>query len=177
MDLADAVAALDGLAATDYEGRAFRHVSIGRSALSGEGARLHGGRWNPPESFAVLYLALDVATAVREFHRLASKQGLAAKDFLPRDLVTYDIRLQHVIDLRIDEHAVTLNLDRGPMAADDPSACQLVGEAAHHAGFEAVLAPSATGIGYIVAVYLDRMLPGSVVKDVASVRWEEAPPL
>jgi hypothetical protein len=32
-------------------------------------------------------------------------------------------------------------------------------------------------IGYIVAVYLDRMLPGSVVKDVASARWEEAPPL
>lgn len=34
MDLADAVAALDALAATDYEGQAFRHVSIGRDALS-----------------------------------------------------------------------------------------------------------------------------------------------
>lgn len=176
MDVADAVATLDGLAATDYEGQAFRHVSIGRAALSGEGARLHGGRWNPAGSFAVLYLALDVATAVREFHRLASKQGLSAEDFLPRDLIAYDIRLQRVIDLRTEEHALALNLGGGRMAADNPGACQLAGEAAHLAGFEAVLAPSATGFGDVATVYLDRMLPGSVVRDVASIRWEEVPP-
>lgn len=177
MEIADAVAALDGLAATDYDGRAYRHVSVDRAALSGEGARLHGGRWNPPGSFAVLYLALDVATAVREFHRLATKQGLSPADFLPRDFVTYDLRVQHLIDLRIQEHALALNLDDERMTADDPAACQLVGEAAHHAGFEALLAPSATGAGDIAVVFLDRMLPGSRVREIASTRWDDAPPL
>jgi hypothetical protein len=71
--------------------------------------------------------------------------------------------LQHVIDLRLDAHAEALGLDGGDMAADDPRSCQLVGEAAHHAGFEALLAPSATGAGDIAAVFLDRMLPGSLV--------------
>jgi RES domain-containing protein len=175
--LADAVAALDGLAATDYEGRAYRHISIGRAALSGEGARLHGGRWNPPRSFAVLYLALDHATVVREFQRLATKQALSPQDFLPRDLLEYELRLQHVIDLRLDAHAEALGLDGGDMAADDPRSCQLVGEAAHHAGFEALLAPSATGAGDIAAVFLDRMLPGSLVRDVARTRWEDLPGL
>ena len=90
MDLADVVAALDELAATDYAGSAYRHVTVGRQPLSGEGARLAGGRWNPPGSFAVLYLALDVPTVIREFNRLAEKQGRSVKDFLPRDLFTYD---------------------------------------------------------------------------------------
>lgn len=175
MELADAVAALDGLTASDYEGRAYRHLSVGRHALSGEGARLNGGRWNPPGSFAVLYLALDVPTAVREFHRLATKHGLNPSNFLPRDLVTYEICLQHVMDLRVEVHARAVALDREQMLADDPAACQLVGEAAHHAGFEALLAPSATGVGDVAVVFLDRTLPDSVLRDVQTTRWETVP--
>lgn len=175
MEFADAVAALDGLTAAGYAGRVYRHVAVGRPALSGEGARLNGGRWNPPMSFAVLYVALDLPTTVREFHRLASKHGLAAADFLPRDLVTYDISLQHAIDLRVEEHARAVGLHHEQMTADEPASCQMVGEAAHHAGFEALLAPSATGVGDIAAVFLDRTLPDSVLHDVARSRWEEVP--
>jgi RES domain-containing protein len=177
VELADVVAALDGLAATGHEGAGYRHIAVGRSPLSGEGARLNGGRWNPPNSFAVLYLALDRETAIREFHRLASKQGLAASSFLPRDLYTYEVRLQHVLDLRMEAHAAALGLVEDWLADDDPSKCQLVGEAAHHIGLEALLAPSAAGQGEVLAVFLDRILPGSIVRDVEHRRWNEVPGL
>jgi len=107
VDLNEVVAGLDRLSTTAFDGQAYRHVSVGRDPLSGEGARLVGGRWNPPGSFAVLYLGCDVATVVREFERLAIKQGRAVDEFLPRDMFTYELRLQHVLDLRVGEHVRT----------------------------------------------------------------------
>ncbi|MGH2824591.1 MAG: RES domain-containing protein, partial [Thermoleophilaceae bacterium] len=38
---------------------------MNRHPLSGAGARSLGGRWNPRESFATLYLALERETVVR----------------------------------------------------------------------------------------------------------------
>jgi RES domain-containing protein len=134
---------------------------------------MFGGRWNPPGSFAVLYLALDVATAVAEFKRLATKHGRQLEDFLPRDLFTYKVRLQHVIDLRVPEHAAALGV--GLTEEGDPRTFQLAGEAAHHVGFEAILAPSATRAGDILALFLDRLLPDSVVTDVSVTRWDAIP--
>jgi RES domain-containing protein len=169
------VAALDRHGATTFEGVAYRHVAAGRDPLSGEGARLAGGRWNPPLSFAVLYLALEMNTAVAEFHRLATKQGLAPADFLPRELFTYRARLQRVADLRDDTLAEAVGLSRSGIRADAPSAAQAVGQAAHHAGFEAILAPSAACDGAVLAVFLDRLLADSRLKPVASERWNEVP--
>lgn len=48
-----------------------------RSPLSGEGARLHGGRWNAKRTPA-LYLATDQATAVAEFYQSLPKPGTLA---------------------------------------------------------------------------------------------------
>ena len=175
MELSEVVAALDRLATTEFDGHAYRHVSVGRDPLSGEGARLVGGRWNPPGSFAALYLGADVATVVREFERLARKQGRAVDEFLPRDMFTYELRLQHLIDLRVGEHAAAVGLTPADFADDDLSRCQLVGEAVHAAGFEGLIAPSATGTGEVLAVFLGRALPGSVVRAVGSERWVGPP--
>jgi len=175
VDLNEVVAGLDRLSTTAFDGQAYRHVSVGRDPLSGEGARLVGGRWNPPGSFAVLYLGCDVATVVREFERLARKQRRAVDEFLPRDMFTYELRLQHVLDLRVGEHADAVGLTPADFADDELSKCQLVGEAVHAAGFEGLIAPSATGEGDVLAVFLGRTLPGSVVRDVASERWVGPP--
>lgn len=80
-------AAVDGLAAAGLSGEAFRHVAENRHPLSGAGARSLGGRWNPPESFATLYLALERETVVRDFLRLARRMGRAPEDFLPRRFI------------------------------------------------------------------------------------------
>lgn len=174
MDPVAAVAAVSSLPAIAFDGTAFRHVAVGYQPLSGEGARVTGGRWNPPGSFPVLYLALDRQTTAAEFRRLADKQGREMRDFLPRDLYSYEARLQRVLDLRELSARREVGLD-GELDANDLAASQAIGEAAHLVGFEAVLAPSATGRGEVLAVLLDRLLPGSAVKDVGSERWGEIP--
>jgi RES domain-containing protein len=57
--------------------------------FSGEGARLYGGRWNPP-GVPALYLATDHASAVAEFY-----QGLAK----PGTLAPYQIDARRIADL------------------------------------------------------------------------------
>jgi RES domain-containing protein len=143
--------------------------------MSGEGARLVGGRWNPKGSFAVLYLGLDQRTVIAEFERLARRQGLAPSSFLPRRLYRYDGKLQNLLDLRQPETYEALGLTRETMAADDATACEAVGEAAFVAGREGVLAPSATGEGEVLAVFLERLTPPSALRDVDSVLWEHVP--
>jgi RES domain-containing protein len=62
------------------------------SPMSGEGARLKGGRFNPNGTPA-LYLALDLSTAVLE-----ASQGFANR-IAPLTLVTYDVECDDILDL------------------------------------------------------------------------------
>ena len=172
MKRAAVVAAVSRLPAGPFGGTGFRHLATGYQPLSGEGARVTGGRWNPPDSFPVLYLGLDRQTTVAEFRRLAAKQGRAPSDFLPRDLCSYEVRLQHVLDVRGADTRRNVGLS-SELDGNDLAASQAVGEAAHLVGFEAILAPSATGSGEILAVLLDRLLPESAVRHLSSERWTE----
>jgi len=61
--------------------------------LSGDGAAVHGGRFNP-RGVPALYLSLDLVTAVRE-----ANQGLAAR-IEPCVLCGYDVDCDDVVDLR-----------------------------------------------------------------------------
>jgi RES domain-containing protein len=61
--------------------------------LSGDGAAVHGGRFNPKGTPA-LYVALDPMTAIKE-----AAQGFARK-FEPYVLCTYEIDCDDVVDLR-----------------------------------------------------------------------------
>lgn len=60
-----------------------------RDPWSGEGARRHGGRWNPP-GVPTLYLGTDHATAIAEFY-----QGLAK----PGTLAPYRLDAEAIADL------------------------------------------------------------------------------
>jgi RES domain-containing protein len=83
------------------------------------GARIHGGRWNPPDSFSTLYLALDRETTVREFYRLAERQGRDPEDFLPRRLYRYDIALGALLDLRDSATRAALQLGDPELRSSD----------------------------------------------------------
>jgi RES domain-containing protein len=79
--------------------------------LSGEGAAVHGGRFNPA-GIPALYLAFSLETAVRE-----AKREFAFK-IDPCLLCCYDVDCADIVDLRSDagrsEHGVTLaDLSRG----------------------------------------------------------------
>jgi RES domain-containing protein len=63
------------------------------SPLSGEGARIHGGRFNAKGTPA-LYLALELSTAILEFN-----QGLPLRLVPPVTIVSYSVDCDDIVDL------------------------------------------------------------------------------
>jgi RES domain-containing protein len=168
------VDAIDQLEPVTYAGDVYRHVAEGRHPLSGAGARSQGGRWNPPQSFATLYLADRKSTVEAEFRRMAGRQGLDPTQFLPRRIYRLTVELKAVVDLT-DPEVLPKGLADLDFGSDDLSSTQGVGEAAQYLGREAILAPSAAGEGNVLAVFIDRLLPDSRVVDVDFVVWTEVP--
>ena len=64
-----------------------------------------------------------------------------------------------------------MKLDENLLRADDPKQCQEIGGAAHHLGLEGILAPSATGSGTVLAVFVERLLPDSQLELVKTTVW------
>ena len=162
--------------AASYTGPTYRHVAAQFSPLSGEGARIQGGRWNPPGSYATLYLGLTPQAVRAEFHRLATRQGLATGSFLPRVLYRYDTHLATLLDLRDHEARDAVTLTADDLGGDELAHCQAVGEAAYACGREGILAPSATGHDDILAVFLTHRQAASRLDPTQVERWEDDVP-
>jgi RES domain-containing protein len=77
--------------------------------LSGEGAAVHGGRFNPKGTPA-LYLSLDPMTAIKE-----AAQGFVRK-FEPYVLCTYAIHCEDVMDLRGEEERQAAGVTQDELA-------------------------------------------------------------
>jgi RES domain-containing protein len=169
------VAAVDGLGPASYRGIAYRHVAPRWNPLSGAGAQSYGGRWNPPDSFATIYLATTAQTAIAEFERMAARSRRDPADFLPRRLYRCRVNLAAVLDLRGDDARAAVSLSDGDLRADDLAPCRAVGEAAHYLGREAIIAPSATGRGTVLAVFFDRLGPDSSLRVLDYETWSARP--
>lgn len=161
---------LDELGPSYIDGDFFRHTGPNRDPLSGTGASLLGGRWNPP-GIETVYLARPLATCRAEFHRMAAGQGSGTESFLPRTVHTIAVTDLQVTDLTAEGAmaAVGLSIE----ALDGPfEACQFVGDVASTLGLGGVLAPSASGSGEVLAVFSRQahkgeltVLRSEVVKD------------
>ena len=151
----------------------FRNQAIEfNSPLSGEGARLFGGRFNPPRSFAVIYLCTTPACAAAELTRQAHQQGLDTADLLPRRLWRVEGRLTRVLDLTDEAVLGVVGVQRDDLLHDDFRITRKIGEAAYQAYFQAVLSPSATGIDQVLAVFSDNLV-GAVLTTATVVEWNE----
>jgi RES domain-containing protein len=173
--LRELVARVDAIEAASFDGYAYRHVSQERDPRAGTGARLTGGRWNPRDSFATLYLALELPTVVAEFYRLAERQTLTPTEFLPRAVYRFEVRLERLLDLRGADARSALELTDERLRASDAAYCQKIGAAAHTLGREGVIAPSATGKNTVLAVFLDSLQPQSLLEPTLMEIWDTPP--
>ena len=138
------------------------HLAPSYDPRSGEGARIAGGRFNPPNSFPVLYLCLSRPCASAEFRRLAERQAAGIAAFLPRRVVRFDVRLDTVIDLCdrvVREH---IEVELSELVRQDRTTCRTIGVAAHARGVQGLLSPSATGIDVVLALVPENLGAGQL---------------
>jgi RES domain-containing protein len=133
--------------------------------VSGDGAAVHGGRFNPKGTPA-LYLALSLETAVREFTREYPFK------IDPCVLCCYDVDCADIVDLRTEksrgEHGVTLADLSSAWASDarerrEPTTWQFARRLIAR-GIAGILVPS--------------FVPGATPRDENVVLWDwsERPP-
>ena len=150
-----------------YVGPAWRHLSPGYDPLSGEGARLHGGRFNPPGSFPVLYLCRTRPCAVAELQRLGERQSLPIEDLLPRELYRFDLALDRTLDLTEANVRASIGIDLDMLTAPDWTVCNELGVIGHSLGIQAIHSASATGTDDVLAIFVQNVGLGRVAPQLA----------
>lgn len=151
---------------SDYVGEAWRHVAPAFDPLSGEGARLNGGRFNPPGTYPVLYLCVSRPCALAELRGLSERQAVDLEGLLPRYLYRYQVALDRVLDLSHpairDRIGISHEVLTGPW-----SGCQELGEVAHALGVQAILTPSVPGVDRVLAVFAEHLGIGRLEPELA----------
>ncbi len=95
-----------------YQGKLYRALNpiYAREPLSGRGAELYGGRFNP-KGVPALYTSLTIMTALKEANQVGNLQ--------PTTLVSYDADIEHVFDCRDDAALRAQGMDAAALA--DPT--------------------------------------------------------
>ena len=95
-----------------YHGLLYRALNPirAREPLSGEGARLHGGRFNP-KGVPALYTALSVMTAIREANQIGTLQ--------PTTLVCYEADITPIFDATDADALGAYDMTLSDLAAED----------------------------------------------------------
>lgn len=154
-----------------WSGTMWRGTAPGRDPLSGRGAQINGGRWNPP-GISTVYAGFPRATTMREMARTAERYaaGVPLAE-LRRVLHEIEARDLELADLREPTRYIgstTLMLENVHLMLenvhdDDHTRCQQVGAEIHErTDAQGILAPSATGEGFVVAIFIDRTAPGQL---------------
>jgi RES domain-containing protein len=145
---------------TSVEGEFQRHVSPSIRTVTGSNA---GGRWGPPGGYSVLYLGRPAESVIVEAYRhlVDDIDGMVPEAVKPRRLLTVDVRLSNVLDLRVAENRTATNLTLDDLRTDpgDYARCHRIGKVAHQLGLHGIIAPAATGLGETLAVFELHLMP------------------
>lgn len=75
------------------------------------------------------------------------------------------VRLSRMMDLTDPTFYESLGIS-GEALLDNPEMCLQIADVARQMGCEALLVPSATGVGTNLVIYQDRLAPGWVLEEV-----------
>jgi RES domain-containing protein len=127
-----------------------RHTTP-KEIVSGMGAYLAGGRWNPVGEMKVVYLSHEPETAAKEALEHFRYYGLPISTALPKVIVAVRVKIERSLDLTAPAIGADLPIPMPELLADDwralmakdvEPASQAVGWAAFAAGFQGVRVPS-----------------------------------
>lgn len=158
-----------------WTGELFRFQTVdypaSKDILSGKGAALRGGRWNPP-GLPTIYGSTTDTTALEECKANDRYYGVVTKG--PRLLVAIHARLSRVLDLTNPDIRRALDITLAQLAAEDwrklqaagrPSLTQVLGRAVAGTGGSGLISRSAAlRRGLTVAIF-----PGVSPADILTV--------
>jgi len=172
----DIAAAMPRAGTATVAGRFQRHVSPRQEPLSGSRA---GGRWGPEGTYPVLYLGRPTDSVIVEAHRhlVETVEGMQPQMVGPRRLVTCEVEIASVLDLRESASCDAIGLTIADLCSEvgDYVACHRVGEAAHKLGLHGIIAPAAGGLGETLAVFEDRLAEEEQLALIEEQTWESLP--
>jgi RES domain-containing protein len=135
-------------------------------ALSSEGSRIWGGRYNPKGAFGALYLSCARDTCLAEVAYYFKRSGNSLNDLPPEKItglkteLTVEVQLSHVLDLTDPAIQELLGIHEDQLkaewdelqAAGEEVFTQLIGSLAREAGWEALRVPSARHTGHNLVI-------------------------
>lgn len=98
---------------------------------------------------------------------------------LPRELYRIELALDRVLDLRAEEVRDQLGIELDDLLARDLSGPRRIGVLAHELNIQAIILPSATGVGEVIAVFVRNIGTGTAQPHLDHI-WtsgEDLPPL
>ena len=150
--------------------------------MDGRFAAQRGGRWNPPESFPVVYLCRTVAVAKANVFRLLEGQPYGPEDLRPeagpvlvRTRVPEDRYLNVVTDAGCRDAGLPTSYPRDSRRRPvSHRRCQPIGLRAKEAGLPGVAARSAWTTGEELAYFGRRKLRRGAVRAFTDWFWTDA---
>jgi RES domain-containing protein len=172
----DIAAAVSRAGTAKVAGQFQRHVSPRQEPLRGSRA---GGRWGPEGAYPVLYLGRPTDSVIVEAYRhlVEPVEGMQPQMVGPRRLVTCEIEITSVLDLRESATLEAINLTTADLRSEvgDYETCHRVSQAAHKLGLHGIIAPAAGGLGETLAVFEDRLSKGMRPALIDEQTWESLP--
>ena len=111
----------------DFSGIVYRHTAIVQPPLDMLLNAAHGGRFNPPISFPMLYTSLNAQGAKAEFIKSAETFKATPESLLPRMLHQIEVDLRKVVDLTDARNRKFLGCSLEELIGDDWTPTQKIG--------------------------------------------------
>lgn len=140
----------------------YRVVRDGVDPLGTAGSLKAGGRFNPPNEFAVLYTSFDQATASKEVARGLNQRGIDPSQFPPGSWWLYEleVEIETTLDLTNSDILQRTEVKSESLTGSDLQLPRRIATEARDKGFGALLVPSAADPdSKNLVIFLDK-LPG-----------------
>jgi hypothetical protein len=133
----------------------------------------------PAQGFLSVYLGRPRPSVLVEAYRhlVDPFEGMTGDMVQPRRLLTVEVTVSEVLDLRHEESAASVGLSQAELTwpIDDYEPCWRVARAAHQLGLHGILAPAATGFGETLAMFEEHLTPQELPRLVGEEVWATLP--
>jgi RES domain-containing protein len=159
----------------DWSGTVFRSAAVAHASapdlISGRGAEIAGGRWNPP-GLRTVYGSLNPGLSVDEsLNAVLRGYGFLPEDLHPRVVAAIEVKLEAVLVLdpagTIPEWLDYEQMIKADWRAENSdgreTASQAFGRAVAGMG-EALITGSVVRSGLNIAIFPDSLRPGSILR-------------